>query len=283
MGGFFIALIVIGAGGISGFFIEQKSISGNFSTQIIYSAILVISLSSSLAAKSLRQGVCKVLNELRKEGNESIKLISARRMLGQIVGRDVSTLNKSQVLRAAAETASENSVDGVFAPLFWMFIGSTLWSISTNLPGPLAMAWAFKANSTIDSMIGYKEGNLDSLGKTGAILDDLLTWIPCRLVLITLPLISHPWTSFPRLIKNSWADGSLDQSPNSGLSEAIFAYCAEVRMGGTNTYNGNKIDKPFLAKGCPEPNHRSVLNILNLSLKLELTWLLSILLLSLFI
>ena len=45
----------------------------------------------------------------------------ARRNLSWIVGRDVQSLDRDEeLLRAAAETASENAVDGVFAPLFWM-------------------------------------------------------------------------------------------------------------------------------------------------------------------
>lgn len=51
------------------------------------------------------------------------------------------------------------------------------------------MAWIFKASSTIDSMLGYKEGKLKWLGFTGAKLDDLMVWLPSRIVLITLPFL----------------------------------------------------------------------------------------------
>ena len=43
---------------------------------------------------------------------------------GEQFSREVKNLNKAQILRATAETASENSVDGVFAPLFWMMFGT---------------------------------------------------------------------------------------------------------------------------------------------------------------
>ena len=78
----------------------------------------------------------------------------ARRNLSWIVGRDVQSLDRKGLLRAAAETASENAVDGVFAPLLWMVIGALLWKILPSGPGPLALAWGFKASSTLDSMLG---------------------------------------------------------------------------------------------------------------------------------
>ena len=73
---------------------------------------------------------------------------------------------------------------------------------------------------------------------------------------------------------NAWKDGIVDSSPNSGISEAIFAYCAEVKMGGVNYYKGVEIIKPIIAKSCPIANINSVKKILNLSLRLQLFWLL---------
>ena len=100
----------------------------------------------------------------------------ARRNLGWIVGRDVQSLDQTGMLRAAAETASENAVDGVFAPLFWMGIGSLLWMVLPSGPGPLALAWGSKASSTLDSMLGYRSGRLRWLGTAGARLDDCLLY-----------------------------------------------------------------------------------------------------------
>jgi adenosylcobinamide-phosphate synthase len=169
-------------------------------------------------------------------------------------------------------------VDGIFAPLFWMFLGAVSWQFNQILPGPLAMAWMFKASSTIDSMLGYKEGNLKWLGFTGAKLDDLMTWIPARIVLITLPFCFKPKRSIFKTIRQAWEDGKVDSSPNSGISEAIFAYCAEVRMGGTNYYKGQKKIKPIIAKSYPIATVNSIKRILNLIIRLEFTWLLFILL-----
>ena len=72
----------------------------------------------------------------------------ARRNLSWIVGRDVQSLDRTGLLRAAAETASENAVDGIFAPLFWMGIGALLWMVLPSGPGPLALGWGFKASAS---------------------------------------------------------------------------------------------------------------------------------------
>jgi adenosylcobinamide-phosphate synthase len=155
--------------------------------QLAALALLVIALASALAGRSLEQAVAAVLKALAGDGQK--RLERARQRLAWIVGRDTSDLDGPEILRAAAETASENAVDGLFAPLFWMLVGAALWTAGqSGWPGPLALAWAFKAASTLDSMLGYRRGRLRWLGTAGAKLDDLLTWLPCRLVALSLPL-----------------------------------------------------------------------------------------------
>ena len=271
-GGGIITLIIILLSGLSGWLIERLFFLFNFGDNIIITFIFIFILSSSLAAKSLNKSINEVIN-LISENIEEDNLNAAREKLSFIVGRDVKNLNKDEILRAAAESASENSVDGIFAPLFWMFIGIIFWQFNQLMPGPLAMAWIFKASSTIDSMLGYKEGNLKWLGFIGAKLDDLLTWIPSRIVLFSLPFCCKPKQSIFKTIKYAWNDGSLDSSPNSGISEAIFAYCAEVRMGGINIYKGKQKIKPLIAKSYPIASKNSVKRIMILSLRLQFIWL----------
>ena len=275
LGGFILTIVVVLISGLSGWSIERLSIEKPFGVELISQIPLIIGLSSAMAAGSLRQAVFKVLLEIDKTDEiTSIRLEKAKKALRKIVGRDVNNLNESEILRATAETASENSVDGIFAPLFWMFVGVILWRINPILPGPLAMAWMFKASSTIDSMLGYKFGSLKWMGTAGARLDDFLTWIPCRLVLLSLPLISRPWKEAPTLIRDAIREGSLDSSPNSGISEAIFAHCGMVKMGGENYYRGKKIYKSILASNAPAASIKSVKRIVNISLKLEISWIL---------
>ena len=274
-GGAIITFLVIFLSGISGWFIERLFLFFEIKNPIITTLFFCFILSSSLASKSLNQSISEIINIISHKNIDNDLTIS-RQKLSLIVGRDVDNLDKNEILRALAETASENSVDGIFAPLFWMFLGTLFWQFNQSMPGPLAMAWIFKASSTIDSMLGYKEGKLKWLGFTGAKLDDLMTWIPTRIVLITLPFCCLPKKSIIKTIRQAWNEGKVDSSPNSGISEAIFAYCAEVRMGGVNYYKGKKKLKPIIAKHYPIASISSIKKILNLSIRLEFTWLLTI-------
>jgi adenosylcobinamide-phosphate synthase len=245
--------------------------------QVLGWSLLLIGLASALAARSLRSSVSAVVKALPTSIGEG-DLVTARQRLSWIVGRDVCELNEQEILRATAESASENAVDGLFAPLFWMLLGLALWKINPNLPGPLTLAWAFKASSTLDSMLGYRTGHLYWMGTAGARLDDLLTWIPCRIVMVTLPLVSQPWSRWTELVRAAENDGAPDQSPNAGRSEASFAHCAGIRLGGRNRYGTNWVNKPILAENYPTPNRAAITRVLNLNLRLELVWLLGVIL-----
>tara|TARA_B100000579_G_scaffold423120_1_gene425920 strand:+ start:133 stop:1059 length:927 start_codon:yes stop_codon:yes gene_type:complete len=277
IGGVLITFTVVFLSGISGWIIERLFFFFEINNPIATSLLFSFVLSSSLASRSLNKSIFEIINLVSHE-NVEYNLNNLRQKLSFIVGRDVDNLYKNEILRALAETASENSVDGVFAPLFWMFIGIFLWQFNNLMPGPLAMAWIFKASSTIDSMLGYKDGNLKWLGFSGAKLDDIMTWIPARIVLITLPLCCRPKQPIVKTIQQAWEDGIVDPSPNSGISEAIFAYCAEVRMGGVNFYKGKKKTKPLIATSYPIANINSIKRILNLILRLQFIWVLGILL-----
>ena len=265
-GGLITLVLVLGSGG-TGWLLERLILPQSPLPHPIAALLVVIALSSSLAARSLRESVLAVLQALPD-------LATARNRLSWIVGRDVSQLNQDDILRASAETASENAVDGLFAPLFWMLIGAGLWKAGFSQgPGPLAMAWAFKSSSTLDSMLGYKQGRLRWLGTAGAKLDDLLTWLPCRLVLITLPLVSLSLTQWQATVRAAVADGKPDPSPNAGLSESIFAHCADVQMGGLNRYGNTWINKPMLSGRSEKASASGVRKLLNLGLRLEGAWL----------
>ena len=233
--------------------------------------ILTLSLASALAARSLKDSVMAVLRALPSSSDGDLE--PARRNLSWIVGRNVQTLDQAGLLRAAAETASENAVDGVFAPLFWMGVGALVWMVMPSGPGPLALAWAFKASSTLDSMLGYRSDRLRWLGTAGARLDDLLTWLPCRLVMVTLPLVCPPWSHWAQRVQAAERDGAADPSPNAGRSEAIYAHCIGTQLGGENRYGERLVQKPVLGAGQPTPNVSLVRGVLNATSRLEGFWL----------
>ena len=268
LAGGLITLVLVGGSGLAGWGVEQ----------LAPTPLLVVALASALAGRSLEQAVVGVLKALPNsvqsvQDQAGQALQPARQALAWIVGRDTADLDAPEILRAAAETASENAVDGLFAPLFWMLVGAGIWSLNPALPGPLALAWGFKAASTLDSMLGYRRGRLRWLGTAGARLDDLLVWLPCRLVALGLPLAAgQPGHCFS-LLAAALRDGAADPSPNAGVSQAAYAHAAGVQLGGCNRYGGQLTSKPLLAHGLPAPDGAAVRHMLELSRRLELVWL----------
>jgi adenosylcobinamide-phosphate synthase len=269
LGGGVITALLVGGSGSAGWLLEQWALGRALpDARPVALLLLWIALASALAGRSLEQAVRGVLRALPD-------LAAARTALSWIVGRDTTELNQAEIVRAAAETASENAVDGLFAPLFWMLMGAGLWSAGlSGAPGPLALAWGFKAASTLDSMLGYRQGRLLWLGTSGARLDDLLVWLPCRLVALSLPLTAGtgPAGCF-RLMTVALRDGKPDPSPNAGVSQAVYAHTTGVQLGGLNRYGDQLKAKPLLAAGCPPPNRPAVERMLQLTLRLEWIWL----------
>lgn len=279
LGGALITAALVGGSGLAGWALERLALAGLGAGGWWAGSgmmLLTVALASALAGRSLEQAVQAVLAQLPAAPSEPLQ--PARQQLAWIVGRDTDQLERAGILRALAETASENAVDGLFAPLFWMLVGATLWGTGCSVaPGPLALAWGFKAASTLDSMLGYRRGRLQWLGTAGARLDDLLVWLPCRLVSLSLPLVAGWPLPGPRRwwaqVHRSWRDGRPDPSPNAGLSQAAYAHATGVQLGGLNHYGGIARTKPLLAAGRPEPDRAAVLRMLALSWRLELLWL----------
>jgi adenosylcobinamide-phosphate synthase len=272
-----ITLLLVGGSGLAGWALERLAWQAPGAMHPLGGALLLVALASGLAGRSLEQAVERVLALLPgSEESSGESLSPARRCLASIVGRDTDRLDRTGILRALAETASENAVDGLFAPLFWMLIGATLWRPAPALaPGPLALVWAFKAASTLDSMLGYRQGRLRWLGTAGARLDDLLTWLPCRLVAFSLPLVCGRGPGGCWLQgRQALADGRPDPSPNAGVSQAAYAHAVGVQLGGLNHYGGQSRAKPLLAAGQAEPDVAAVRQMLALSRRLELLWIL---------
>ena len=269
-GGVITLVLVVGSGGL-GWGIEHLAMASRGPIQAIAWLALLIALASALAGKSLEQGVQAVLDQ-RDD------LPEARLKLSWIVGRDTANLDRSAIIRALAETASENGVDGLFAPLFWMLVGAGLWAINPAWIGPLSLAWAFKAASTLDSMLGYRRGKLVWLGTAGARLDDLLVWLPCRLVALSLPLASGQslgkalamcWPTLQTALK----EGAADPSPNAGVSQAAYALVGQVQLGGANHYGGQIKVKPILGAGLGAPDPAAIGQLLAMGQRLEQIWL----------
>jgi len=258
-----ITLLVVAGSGFTGWLLEQVARE----QPLLGTPLVVVALASALAGRSLEQAVRNVLSALPD-------LTEARSRLGWIVGREVQDLPEGGILRAAAETTAENAVDGLFAPLFWMLVGAALVAHWPWAPGPLTLAWIFKASSTLDSMLGYRHGRLRWLGTAGARLDDALTWLPARLVALTLPVLSHPPHRWIGQFLVALREGAADPSPNAGVSQAAYANAVGVKLGGRNRYRDGWREKPLLGVGFQAPDQAAVKKMLALSLGLEGTWVL---------
>ena len=180
-------------------------------------------------------------------------LPAARQALTKIVGRETSQLTEAGVIRATVETIAENTVDGVVSPLFY-----------TALGGP-PLVWAFKAASTLDSMVGYKSEPYQEFGWAGARLDDLFNWLPARLSggLFTLAawLTRLDWRQTWKICRR---DGHRHASPNAGWPEAAISGALGLRLGGPNVYHGELVDKPWLGDGWREPDTSDILKAVRL-------------------
>ena len=184
-----------------------------------------------LAAKSLRDESGKVYQAL-KAGD----LPGARRAVSMIVGRDTERLDEAGVAKAAVETVAENTCDGVISPLIFLFLGGL----------PLGMA--FKAVSTLDSMVGYRTPRYQYFGTAAAKLDDVLNFVPARLsgILMCLGAVLLPGCSGRRAWRIFWRDRKKHASPHSAHSEAASAGALGVQLAGHAQYFGKLVRKPTL-------------------------------------
>jgi adenosylcobinamide-phosphate synthase len=196
-------------------------------------AVESILLASCFAGRSLRAAAEDVLQPLDKGD-----IIDARLRLSQYVGRDTENLSEPEILRAILETVTENATDGVMGPLFYAIAGAFF-----PLVGCVPLALAYKAASTLDSMVGYRSAPYTDLGWFSARLEDNLTWLPCRFSVCTLALLSGKPQEVWRLCRR---DAIKDSSPNSGWSECAYAAILGVQLGGTNFYKGVAKHKPLL-------------------------------------
>ena len=185
---------------------------------------------TTLAARNLDDEARAVLTALDRHD-----LPLARQRLSRIVGRDTAALDESGICRALIETLAESLADGVVAPLFYLAVGG------------LPAAMAFKAVSTMDSMIGHRTPHYLYFGRPAARLDDALNFIPARLsALGILAFAPHATPVFLR-------DRHAHASPNAGHPEAAMAGVLGVQLGGPSSYAGEPHTAPLLNAGQPLP------------------------------
>lgn len=163
-------------------------------------------------------------------------LPAARTAVSRIVGRDTQSLDEAGVAKAAVETVAENTCDGVVAPLIFLCLGGL----------PLGML--YKAVSTMDSMVGYRNARYQFFGWAGARLDDLFNLIPARLAGLSMCLAAAvlPGYSGRGALRVFLRDRKQHKSPNSAHTEAACAGALGIQLAGDASYGGKLVKKPTL-------------------------------------
>ncbi|MCD6397936.1 MAG: cobalamin biosynthesis protein CobD [Spirochaetaceae bacterium] len=208
-----------------------------FSVLIFYSTIAI----KDLAVHGMRI----------KKALDNSDILLARKNAGMILSRDVDNLSQEKIITGTVESISENSSDSIIAPVFW---GLVL--------GP-AGALTYRLINTMDAMWGYKNERYIDFGRTAAILDDVINYIPARLTGLLICLVSglNGWgsgkvagnpliTTWQIMIRNH----DKTASPNAGYPEAAMAGALGIQLGGEASYFGKIINKPTIGDNTRNPD-----------------------------
>lgn len=230
-----VLLVFLTTGLVTGVILYFGKKIGPIAYLIVSAFILYFTITPRALA---RDGLA--IYRLLKKGD----LVTARKRLSWIVGRDTENLDESEITRGTVETIAENTTDGIISPLFYFL-----------LFGPLG-AMLYRAGNTMDSMLGYKDEKYLYFGRCAARLDDVLNWIPARITFLLFVLAAFILRlDWKNAIKICRRDAKKHPSPNGGYAEATVAGAMHVQLGGYNYYEGKPEfreymgDKDRLLKG----------------------------------
>ncbi|MBT2583030.1 adenosylcobinamide-phosphate synthase CbiB [Planococcus sp. ISL-109] len=202
-------------------------VSGAYAVSpVIGVAVEAVLIAAGLSQKSLKQAAEDVYAPLVQKD-----FALAREKLSWIVGRDTNALGESEITRGVVETVSENTSDGITAPMFWALL--------FGAPG----LWLYKAVNTCDSMVGYKNEEFRAFGFASAKFDDILNYVPSRITGFLIVVLTRNDSGMPLKKRLSiWLrDAPKHPSPNSGWLEAATAVQLGVELGGVNSYSGVRL------------------------------------------
>ncbi|MHB9798561.1 adenosylcobinamide-phosphate synthase CbiB [Pseudomonas sp. MT3] len=213
--------------------------------------VQALALYAALGLRSLGEHAEPVALALR--GGD---LNEARLRVGCMVSRETSALDETAVARAATESVLENGSDAVFAALFWFAVAGA--------PGVVL----YRLSNTLDAMWGYRNARFERFGWAAAKIDDVLNYIPARLVALTYALLGRT-----RLALRCWRMQAPQwDSPNAGPVMAAGAGALGVALGGAARYHGALHERPQLGEG-PAPSAADIWRALALVRQGVLLWL----------
>ncbi len=219
-------LLVLSVSSIVGFSIIVLDLGINLIT-IDYVHLLIsivvggLILKTTIAIKGMERHAIRVIEALEQDN-----LDSARNHLSMIVKRNTKNLDKNHVYSGVIESISENTVDGITAPLFYYGLFGIVGAL------------VYRVINTIDSMIGYKNNIFSNIGWFGANCDNILNFLPSRItaliMIFSAIVLGHNWkNSYQIMIR----DGKKTQSPNAGYPMAAIAGALETRFEKINHYS----------------------------------------------
>ena len=211
----------------------------------------VLALYAALGLRSLGEHAQPVAQALRLGD-----LPEARRRVSYMVSRRTEELDAAGVARAGTESVLENGSDAVFAALFWFLVAGA--------PGVVL----YRLSNTLDAMWGYRNERFERFGWAAARIDDVLNYLPARLVALTYALLGKTATALRcwRRQAPQW------DSPNAGPVMAAGAGALGVALGGAAVYHGELHQRPTLGEG-PQPRARDIERAMNLVWGGVLLWL----------
>lgn len=211
----------------------------------------VLALYAALGLRSLGEHAQPVAQALRLGD-----LPEARRRVSYMVSRRTEELDATGVARAGTESVLENGSDAVFAALFWFLVAGA--------PGVVL----YRLSNTLDAMWGYRNERFERFGWAAARIDDVLNYLPARLVALTYALLGKTATALRcwRRQAPQW------DSPNAGPVMAAGAGALGVALGGAAVYHGELHQRPTLGEG-PQPRARDIERAMNLVWGGVLLWL----------
>ncbi len=178
---------------------------------IIVSAVL---LKITFSAFSFRRH-CKPIRKDLEDGN----IEDAASKVQMIVSRNTKGMDSEHIASSCCETISENLVDSVFSPTFFMGL--------LGLPG----AVLFRCANLMDAMWGYLNEKYGDLGYFPAKFDDILGFLTARIspifVAIAAFILRMNWRG---VISAAMKEHTKTPSPNSGWSMTATAAALGISM-----------------------------------------------------
>ena len=212
------------------------------------------------AGMALMSWTCLCARNLADEAEGVRRALAAsleagRRRVARVVGRDTGELDEPEVLRATIETVAENLTDGVISPMLYLALG-----------GPV-LGMAFKAASTLDSMIGYLDEKYRDVGRFAAKADDVWNWVPARLAALLMCLAALTLgLDGRRALQTVRRDHDKHLSPNCAWTEAAAAGALGVMLGGDHRYFGKVVHKPTIGDDVRAPEREDIRRVNRLML-----------------